>query len=149
MRHLRGNVKLNKPTGQREAMLNNLVKQLITHERLETTDARAKALMSVAEKVVTIGKQNTVHARRMAYRVLQDRDLVKKLFDEIAPRFATRAGGYCRLMYKGFRAGDGARTAIVEFVERKAKAVVEKAEGKTEVKAEAKAETKPAAKKKK
>ena len=117
MRHQKKTLKLNKPSDQRKSMLNTMVKQLIMHERLETTDARAKALVSCADKIVTIGKKDSLHARRQAYEVLGDRELVKKLFDVIAPRFAGRAGGYCRMMYKGFRAGDGARTAIVEFVE--------------------------------
>ena len=117
MRHQKKTLKLNKPSDQRKSMLNTMVKQLITHERIETTDARAKALVACADKIVTIGKKNSLHARRQAYEVLGNRELVKKLFEVIAPRFADRAGGYCRMMYKGFRAGDGARTAIVEFVE--------------------------------
>lgn len=124
MRHQKKKHLLNMSGGRRVSVLNSLVQQLVIHEKLETTDARARILVSLADKMVTIGKEDTVHARRKAYRVLKNRKLVQKLFDDIAPRFAKRNGGYTRMMYKGFRAGDGAKVAVVEFVEKAAPVAV-------------------------
>jgi large subunit ribosomal protein L17 len=98
-------------------MFRNQLASLIEHERITTTLAKAKELRPVAERVVTRGKQDTVHARRMVRRWVPDRDLVRKLFDDIAPRFEDRPGGYLRIVKLGPRKGDGAEQAILEFVD--------------------------------
>ncbi len=98
-------------------MICNLVKSMIDHGQLTTTLAKAKELRSYVERVVTYGKNNTVHSRRLAYSVLGDRTLVKKLFTEIAPAFEGRNGGYTRVIKSGFRKGDSAPMAIIQFVE--------------------------------
>jgi large subunit ribosomal protein L17 len=98
-------------------MLHNLVKSLIEHGRINTTLARAKEMRSLAERCVTYAKKNDVHNRRLAYKVLQDRDLVKRLFEDIAPNYATRNGGYTRVLKAGNRRGDNAPMAIIEFVD--------------------------------
>ena len=95
----------------------NLVKSMVEHGQITTTLAKAKELRGYVERVVPYGKANTVHARRLAYSVLGNRTLVKKLFDEIAPAFADRNGGYTRVVKAGFRRGDNAPMAIIQFVE--------------------------------
>ena len=102
-------------------MMRNLVKSIIDHGRITTTLAKAKEMRRYVERVITYGKQNTVHARRLAYSVLGDRDLVKKLFDEIAPAMMERHGGYTRVLKAGYRKGDAAPMAIIEFVDEAAK----------------------------
>lgn len=104
----------------RRLMICNLVKSMIEHGQINTTLAKAKELRSHVERIVTYGKANTVHARRLAYSVLGDRTLVKKLFDEIAPAFQERNGGYTRVIKAGFRKGDSAPMAIIQFVEETA-----------------------------
>jgi large subunit ribosomal protein L17 len=98
-------------------MMRNLVKSMVEHGQINTTLAKAKEMRRFVERVVTYGKNNTVHSRRLAYSVLGDRDLVKKLFDDIAPAFANRKGGYTRVIKAGFRRGDNAPMAIIQFVE--------------------------------
>jgi len=118
MRHRKkGTTSFGRLLGQKKALLNNLVKALLQNERIETTLARAKETGRLSEKLITYGKKGTVHARRQAYKILKNRDLVKKLFDEIAPKYKNRNGGYTRVIKTGFRIGDAAPTAIVEFVE--------------------------------
>ncbi|MBN2017677.1 MAG: 50S ribosomal protein L17 [Candidatus Cloacimonetes bacterium] len=130
--HRKGTTSFGRLLGQKKALLNNLVKSLLENERIETTHVRAKETGRLAEKLITYGKKDTVHSRRQAYKILKDRDLVKKLFDEIAPQFKNRNGGYTRVIKTGFRIGDAAPTAIVEFVEeevatkKKKKSKVEK-----------------------
>ena len=97
-------------------MLHNLVSDLLRHESLRTTEAKAKEVRSLAEKVITLGKDGDLHARRQALKVVRDPDLVKKLFDEIAPRYAGRGGGYTRVIKLGPRLGDGAPMAQLELV---------------------------------
>lgn len=109
--------KLSKPTDQRVAMLRNLATSLLRSERVETTEPRAKELRKVAERMITLAKENTLASRRRALSYLYDEDVVKKLFDEIGPRFAERQGGYTRIIKKGPRRGDGAPIAIIELVE--------------------------------
>jgi large subunit ribosomal protein L17 len=104
-------------TDARRLMICNLVKSMVEHGQITTTLAKAKELRGYVERVVTYGKANTVHARRLAYSVLGNRTLVKKLFDEIAPAFADRNGGYTRVIKAGFRRGDNAPMAIIQFVE--------------------------------
>lgn len=103
------------PTDQRLALLRGLVRALFLHEKIETTEPRAKDVRSIAEKVITVAKDNTLHARRQARKVLNDEDLVKKLFDQIAPRFAERSGGYTRMTRVGFRRGDAAPMVKLEL----------------------------------
>jgi len=117
MRHQKkGTTSFGRLLGQKKALLNNLVISLLLHERIETTLTRAKETGRLAEKLISYGKKDTVHARRQAYKILKKRDLVKKLFDEIVPKYKDRNGGYTRVIKTGFRIGDAAPTAIVEFV---------------------------------
>ena len=95
-----------------------LVSDLIRHERLKTTEAKAKEIRPIAEKMITLGKDGTVHARRQAFAYIANKDVVKKLFDDVAPRFAARPGGYTRIIKLGPRVGDGAPMAQLELVER-------------------------------
>ncbi len=117
MRHKVRGRKLSRERDNRRLLLRNLVVSLVDKERINTTQAKAKELRSLAERVITYGKKGTVHHRRLAYKVLQNRDLVKKVFDELAPRYETREGGYTRVLKNGFRKGDCAPMAIIEFVE--------------------------------
>ena len=98
-------------------MFRNQLASLVQHERIETTLPKAKELRPLAEKMVTQGKRGTLHARRQVRRWVSDRHLVKKLFDDIAPRFAEREGGYTRILKLGPRNGDGAEMALIEFVD--------------------------------
>ena len=111
-----GTRKLNLPTDQRMALLRNLVTSLLENGRIETTLTRAKETRSLAEKMITLGKTNTLHSRRQALAFITKEDVVKKLFDEIAPKYAERNGGYTRVIKAGPRRGDAAPMAIVELV---------------------------------
>ena len=111
-----GTRKLGRPTAHRMAMLKYMVTALLENGRMETTITRAKEVAPLAEKMITIGKQNTVFARRRAMTFIKKEDVVKKLFDEIAPSYASRNGGYTRIMRSGPRRGDGAEMAIIELV---------------------------------
>ena|SRR5436190_494312 len=117
MRHQKKTVKLGRKEGHRKSMLANLVVSLIEHSRIKTTLAKAKAVKPLAEKVVTIGKKNTLHARRTAKAVLRQDDAVKKLFAEVAPRAADRKGGYTRIVKLGQRQSDAAEMAFIEWVD--------------------------------
>ncbi|ENH97807.1 50S ribosomal protein L17 [Gracilibacillus halophilus YIM-C55.5] len=114
--------KLGRTTDQRMALLRNLATDLIIHERLETTEEKAKELRSVADKMVTLGKRGDLHARRQAASFLydseanEDEDALQKLFNDIAARYDERQGGYTRVLKLGPRRGDGANMAIIEFV---------------------------------
>ncbi|MGC8916144.1 MAG: 50S ribosomal protein L17 [Thermoanaerobaculum sp.] len=119
MRHNRAGRKLGRVSEHRRALFRNQLISLIKHERIITTLPKAKELRPIAERMVTLGRKNTVHARRLVNRWVADRDLIKKLFSEIAPRFATRPGGYTRIVKLGPRKGDGAELAILEFVDYK------------------------------
>lgn len=118
MRHLKDGRKLNRTAAHRKALMRNLVKALLVREQIRTTDAKAKELRRHADRIVTLGKKGTVHARRLAYVYLGSRKLVKRLFDEVAPRFHSRAGGYTRVLKIGPRQGDAAPISLVEFTER-------------------------------
>lgn len=111
-----GTRKLGRPTDQRRAMLRNLVTSLLEHGRIETTVTRAKETRSMAEKMITLGKKNTLHARRMALAYITKEDVVARLFDEIAPKYDDRNGGYTRIVRIGPRRGDAAEMAILELV---------------------------------
>ena len=108
---------LGRKKGHRHALLKNLSKALITHKRISTTLAKAKALRVHIEPLITKSKDNTTHSRRMAFSLLQDKDIAKELFDVIGPKVMDRPGGYCRVIKTGFRLGDGAETAIIELVD--------------------------------
>jgi large subunit ribosomal protein L17 len=117
MRHAQRGRKLGRTTAHRLAMFRNQLASLVVHERIVTTLPKAKELRPIAEKLVTRGKSGSVADRRQASRVLAVRGHVKKLFDEIGPRFAARAGGYLRIVKLGPRQGDGAETAALQFVD--------------------------------
>lgn len=117
MRHLKARRKLGRVTSHRYAMLRNLVTSVFEHERVVTTLAKAKEVRPMAEKLITIAKQDTLHARRRALAVVRDRGVVAKLFDTISARFAQRPGGYTRIIPTGIRQGDGAPMAILELLD--------------------------------
>jgi len=117
MRHQKKTIKLGRTAEHRKALLANQVCSLIEHERIKTTLAKAKAVRPLAEKMVTLGKNGSIHARRTALAVLRQKDAVKKLFDNIAPRTATRNGGYTRIVKLGQRKSDSASVAFIEWVD--------------------------------
>ena len=118
MRHLKSGRKLNRTAAHRKALRRNLLRALLLQERVQTTDPKAKELRRWADRLVTIGKKNSVHARRLAFSYMGSRTLVEKLFDDVAPRFVARAGGYTRVLKIGRRRGDAALMSLVEFTER-------------------------------
>ncbi len=117
MRHRVSGRKLGRTTAHREAMLRNQLTSLITHERITTTVAKAKELRPMAERMVTLARTGTLANRRRVLQSVPDRAVVRRLFDEIAPRFSDRAGGYTRIVRVGNRRGDNAELAIIEFVD--------------------------------
>ena len=117
MRHQKKTIKLGRTAEHRKALLANQVCSLIEHQRIRTTLAKAKAVRPLAEKMVTLGKKRSIHARRTAFAVLRQKDAVKKLFDEIAPRTADRNGGYTRIVKLGQRKSDAAQVAYLEWVD--------------------------------
>jgi large subunit ribosomal protein L17 len=117
MRHQKKTVKLGRTAEHRKALLANQVCSLIEHQRIKTTLAKAKAVRPLAEKMVTLGKKASLHARRTALSVLRQKDAVKKLFDDIAPRSASRNGGYTRIIKLGRRKSDSAPLAFLEWVD--------------------------------
>ncbi|HOG27416.1 MAG TPA: 50S ribosomal protein L17 [Candidatus Cloacimonas sp.] len=117
MRHRVEGRKFGREMDARRLMMRNLVKSMIEHGQLKTTLPKAKEMRGYVERIITYGKNDTVHSRRLAYSVLGDRTLVKKVFDEIAPAFEGRNGGYTRVLKAGFRKGDNAPMAIIQFVE--------------------------------
>jgi large subunit ribosomal protein L17 len=116
MRHLKSGSKLGRNPWHRRATLRNLVTNLFEHGRITTTLTRAKATRPVAEKIITLGKRDTLQSRRQAAAYLMTAAVTQKLFSEIAPKFADRAGGYTRIIPAGIRVGDGAKVAILELV---------------------------------
>ena len=108
--------KLGLATDQRRAMLRSLVTSFLKHGRIETTETRAKEARSIAEKMITLAKRGDLHARRQVLAYVLEADVVKTLFDEIAPKYAERNGGYTRMIKKGPRRGDGAEVVILELV---------------------------------
>jgi len=112
-----GTRKLGKPTDQRIAMFRQQVTDLLNNGRLETTVTRAKEIRPITEKMITLGKKNTLASRRDAVAFITRDDAVRKLFEEIAPKYAERNGGYCRIVRIGPRRGDGAEMAVIELVE--------------------------------
>lgn len=116
MRHRKGGFKLQRDPSARRALLRGLTTSVILHERIETTVTKAKAVRPQVERIITLAKRDTLHARRRAAAYLFEPAAVKKLFDSIGPRFAERAGGYTRIVRLGPRQGDGAETAILELL---------------------------------
>ncbi|MGA7916450.1 MAG: 50S ribosomal protein L17 [Candidatus Acidiferrales bacterium] len=135
MRHLKSGSKLGKQPAHRRAVLRNLVTNLIEKERIHTTILRAKATRRLAEKMITLGKRDSLHARRQAAAFLTTPAATDKLFDELAPRFAERPGGYTRIIRAGWRLGDGADLAILEFIGSELKKKEKKPRRKEEVEA--------------
>jgi large subunit ribosomal protein L17 len=122
MRHGAAHRKLGRTTSHRQAMFANMAASLIKHEQITTTLPKAKELRPFVEKLVTLGKKGDLHARRQAISQVRDVTQVGKLFETIAPRYAERNGGYIRIMKAGFRHGDNAAMAVIEFVDRDADA---------------------------
>lgn len=118
MRHNKSGRRLGRNSSNRKAMLRNMVTSLIDHERITTTDARAKEVRKIAERMITLGKRGDLHARRQALSVVFEKKVVAKLFDRLAPRFQERSGGYTRIIKVGNRLGDNAPVSIIEFVDQ-------------------------------
>src|SRR5437879_11127304 len=118
MRHGKVHRKLNRTAEHRKAMFGNMCAALIKHEQITTTLPKAKELRPIVEKLVTLGKRGDLHARRQAIAEIRDVAMVKKLFDVLGPRYRERHGGYIRVLRAGFRYGDSAPRAVIEFVER-------------------------------
>lgn len=119
MRHLKKGKKLGRNASHRKAMFSNLTTSLFRHSKITTTEAKAKELVRVASQMITRakGEKNPLHARRQVLKLIKDKEVVKNLFEDIAPRFKDRPGGYIRVLRAGQRVGDAARLAIVELVE--------------------------------
>jgi large subunit ribosomal protein L17 len=161
MRHRVAGRKLSRHTQHRELMFRNMLVSLLQHERIKTTLAKGKELRSWADRIISLGKQGTLHARRRAFALLRDKGMVKKLFDEIAPKFKDREGGYSRVYRLGWRQGDAAPLSLVELVTfthpeekkkstiKKAKEVLEKVTPKKKEKVEKKEKEKEKGKEKK
>jgi len=122
MRHGKAHRKLNRTAEHRRAMFANMAAALIKHEQIVTTLPKAKDLRPIVEKLITLGKRGDLHARRQAVAQLRDVAMVKKLFDVLGPRYQERAGGYIRVLKAGFRYGDSAPVAVIEFVDRNVEA---------------------------
>ena len=118
MRHGMSGRSFSRQSGHRKAMFKNLAQALIKHEQITTTLPKAKDLRPVVEKLITLGKQGSLHARRQAHAALRDDAATKKLFEVLAPRYRNRNGGYTRVLKAGFRYGDSAPVAVIEFVDR-------------------------------
>ncbi|HET9858018.1 MAG TPA: 50S ribosomal protein L17 [Chthoniobacterales bacterium] len=142
MRHQKKTLKLGRKAEHRKALLANQVCSLIEHQRIKTTLAKAKAVRPLAEKMVTLGKNGSIHARRTAFSALRHKDAVKKLFDEIAPRSTERNGGYTRIVRLGQRKSDSASMAFIEWVDAAVVVEEQPAEDKKAKKKEPKAESK-------
>ena len=118
MRHMKSGRKLNRTQSHRKALFANMATSLIKHEQIVTTLPKAKELRRVTDKLITMGKQGDLHARRRAASQLRDERMTKKLFDELGPRYKDRPGGYTRVLKAGFRQGDCAPMAVIELVDR-------------------------------
>jgi len=119
MRHRKKGSKLGRNGTHRRALLRNMATALFEHEHINTTAGKARELRSFAEKLITLAKRGDLHARRLAQKHIGDRDILRKLFDDIGPRFAERDGGYTRILKTNFRRGDNAPMAFIELVDRK------------------------------
>jgi large subunit ribosomal protein L17 len=143
MRHLKAGRKLNRSSAHRKALFRNLVTSLIEHEQVRTTDAKAKELRRIADRMITLGKRGSLHARRQALSYIRSRSVVTKLFEEVAGRFKERPGGYTRVVKIGHRHGDAAPMSIIELTDRgeEAKAEADKKRERRRRKAEKRAES--------
>ena len=126
MRHRKRGRQLDRNTKHRKALFRNLLTSLLEHERIETTEAKAKELRGLTDKMISLGKEGTLHARRRALRVLRTKEVVIKLFSDVASRFQDRAGGYTRIIKTRRRPGDAAELVAIELVERGEKTSVSK-----------------------
>ena len=122
MRHNKAGRRLGRTTSHRVAMFRNMVTSFLTHERITTTDAKAKELRSIADKMITLGKRGDLHSMRLAASVIREKAVVSKLFSTIAPRYKERLGGYTRIIKLGIRQGDAAPVSLIELVEEEIKA---------------------------
>ena len=116
MRHLKSGRQLSRNSSHRWALMRNLITALLREEKIQTTDPKAKELRRWVDRVITLGKQGTLHARRQVLSIVQDKAVVRKLFDTIGPRFKDRPGGYTRIIKLGIRRGDAAQMAVIELV---------------------------------
>ena len=135
MYHGKAGRKLGRTSSHREAMFRNMVTSIIKHESIRTTDATAKEVRKLADRMITLGKRGDLHARRQALSVVRDKEMVAKLFGELAERFRSRAGGYTRIVKVGYRFGDNAPVSILEYIpdeSKKEKAKPKKKAKKTE-----------------
>jgi large subunit ribosomal protein L17 len=121
MRHGKAGRRLGRKTSHREAMFRNMVTSLLNHEKITTTDAKAKEIRVVAERMITLGKRGDLHAMRLAASVIREKSVVTKLFSTIAPRYKDRPGGYTRIVKLGVRQGDAAPISLIELVEEEMK----------------------------
>lgn len=121
MRHSKTGRRLGRKTSHREAMFRNMVTSLLNHEKITTTDAKAKEIRIVAERMITLGKRGDLHSMRLAASVIREKAVVSKLFSTIAPRYKDRPGGYTRIVKLGIRQGDAAPTSLIELVEAEMK----------------------------
>src|SRR5450631_1302200 len=121
MRHNKSGRRLGRKTSHREAMFRNMVTSLLNHEKITTTDAKAKEIRSVAEKMITLGKRGDLHSLRQAASYIREKSIVTKLFSTIAPRYKDRPGGYTRIVKLGIRQGDAAPVSLIELVEEQMK----------------------------
>jgi large subunit ribosomal protein L17 len=126
MRHLKAGRQLSRNSAHRWALMRNLITALLREEKIQTTDPKAKELRRWADRVITLGKRGNLHARRQALGIVQDKAVVRKLFDTIAPRFKDRPGGYTRIIKLGIRRGDAAQMALIELVSVEAEKQVRK-----------------------
>ncbi len=118
MNHRKTGRKLGRSVPHRKALFRNMVTSLLQHEQIRTTDAKAKELRGIAERMITLGKRGTLHARRQALETIRSKDVTSKLFDELAERYRERPGGYTRVIKLGRRPGDAAEMSIIELVDR-------------------------------
>ena len=118
MRHRQSGRKLNRTSSHRKSLFKNMAQALLKHEQIVTTLPKAKELKRVVEKLITLGKKGNLHSRRLAFNQIRDKDMVSKLFDNLAKRYSDRKGGYSRVLKAGFRTGDDAPMAVIELVDR-------------------------------
>ena len=118
MRHRQSGRKLNRTSSHRKSLFKNMAQALLKHEQIVTTLPKAKELKRVIEKLITLGKKRNLHSRRLAFNQIRDKDMVSKLFDNLAKRYSDRKGGYTRVLKAGFRYGDSAPMAVIELVDR-------------------------------
>ncbi|HEY7166706.1 MAG TPA: 50S ribosomal protein L17 [Candidatus Binatia bacterium] len=130
MRHLKSGRKLNRTSSHRWALMRNMVTSLLRDEKIRTTDPKAKELRRWADRVITLGKEGTLHARRQVLAIVQDKAVARKLFDTIAPRFKERPGGYTRIVKIGWRRGDAAPVSLIELVGTSDEAKAQDGQGK-------------------